>query len=292
MSRLVIWDALDRRPTALLQELAGSREVDFTWTRDASLFEVAAGSGEHAVALVLVRGVPTEAQAAVIHRVAAQLFTVALVPNVATESLRALLRLGVREVYAEPITPHRLFTALGARARGVWVPSPASAVLHPVDPVVCTLSVFGAPETSLPARWFAVAPGAFEVSTTGVVEVGALVEVLGAPPSVRSSAGLFGRVVRVDTLPGLPSRLRCEALPQGDHPPLSLDSQSGSEPREVKLPPPAPLRFDPAILAGLVAVLLVAAGLAWMALAREAPAPTQDAATTREVLDGIQRAFE
>jgi hypothetical protein len=292
VSRLVIWDALDRRPTALLQELAGSREVDFTWTRDASLFEVAAGSGEHAVALVLVRGVPTEAQAAVIHRVAAQLFTVALVPNVATESLRALLRLGVREVYAEPITPHRLFTALGARARGVWVPSPASAVLHPVDPVVCTLSVFGDPETSLPARWFAVAPGAFEVSTTGVVEVGALVEVLSAPPSVRSSAGLFGRVVRVDTLPGLPSRLRCEALPQGDHPPLSLDSQSGSEPREVKLPPPAPLRFDPAILAGLVAVLLVAAGLAWMALAREAPAPTQDAATTREVLDGIQRAFE
>jgi hypothetical protein len=157
---------------------------------------------------------------------------------------------------------------------------------------VCTLSVFGDPETSLPARWFAVAPGAFEVSTTGVVEVGALVEVLGVPPSVRSSAGLFGRVVRVDTLPGLPSRLRCEALPQGDHPPLSLDSQSGSEPREVKLPPPAPLRFDPAILAGLVAVLLVAAGLAWMALAREAPAPTQDAATTREVLDGIQRAFE
>lgn len=294
--RLVIWDTLERRPVALVQELAAAREVDFTWTTDAAAFRAAATAGGHALALVLLRGEPTPEQQQLLREVAAVTPLVASSANPSAAALRSVLALGVVDLFAEPIAPHRLVVALEARLHGHATPTTAR-VLHPIDPVACHLSVFGR-ATEGAAHWLAVSRSTFELSTSAELHVGDVFEVTGAPPGLRTDHGVFGRVLRVDLSPGAPSRLRCEAIPVSDQAALSVapgTSLSGSHAPTGDLRPAARgerLRFDPLILGGLVALLLAAAGLSWWAVARQDTAPHSSAASTREVLDGIQRAFE
>jgi hypothetical protein len=184
--------------------------------------------------------------------------------------------------------------ALDARQRGHWSAGAATAVMHAVEPVVCTLRVFGASER-LTARWSGIAPGAFELSSSEHLPEGALIEVDGVPPTLRCEGGVFGRVAFVDAPPGVPARIRCEALPVSDRAPLSLDSRAGNTPQPISRAArtrPATLQLEPTALMGMVVVLLVMAGLGWMAVRQSAPAAGGAPASTRAVLDGIRHAFE
>lgn len=323
MSRLVILDVRPdapwHRPTALLHEIAATPDLDFAFTSDPETFETLASIGGPIVALAIVHGPLDHAAADVLTSVSERAPTAILAHSPTQETLRALLDLGVSEVFADPIAPRRLLTTLLGLLRGGrgdphhgvallghpgWL---STTAMHAVEPVSCTVRVRGGPD--LAGHWVAVAGGAFEVSVSRMVEEGDLVEVIGAPGIITSSAGVFGRVVHVDSSPGSLVRLWCEALPVSDHPPLWVvspradSSASRSSPSRASgakssrssqsqtLRPAEVVRFDPAVLGGLVVVLLVLALLGWMALIKESPA-AQQPATTREVLDGIERAFE
>jgi len=182
MSRLLVFCAHDRRPHALVEELDAADELDFTWTTDLGVLDATLAQGSHALCLLLLRGEPSPELAAVLDRAreAGQLRGAVSIHSVPSPSgLRAMLKLGVREAFLEPVTPRRVVQALKLRLRELPGPVVATGAFQERDPIPCELCTYGRV-----VRLSAARPGSLLVRTNLVLERGA--EVVIAGPLMRA----------------------------------------------------------------------------------------------------------
>ncbi|MCA9492316.1 MAG: hypothetical protein KC621_20425 [Myxococcales bacterium] len=127
--RLLIYDATDRKPHALLQELGSSRDVAFTFTNDADVLAAALAQRNHDLCLVLLRSEPSADLVEQLSKARSlpPAGVVSVHANPAPEGVRAMLALGARAVFVEPISPHRLLQAIRVRVHG---PGPTVPLGH------------------------------------------------------------------------------------------------------------------------------------------------------------------
>lgn len=203
---------------------------------------------------------------------------------------RRVLRTSRAQVDGTPLLP------LDEGFSAVWeahvadLPARASGVLHPArssDLSRCTLR--------LPAELCATSPNGFEVRCSQRLPEDVLLEVTDCDVARYRPTGLFGRVVRVEG-----DRARCELLPIGDDPQLTLlrgtrESFSAQPPRVVTQSITAPhrprTRIEPATLVAVGALLVAAGALTWVALHQPDPTAQGDPASTRAVIQAIGDAF-
>lgn len=165
---MLVHDLRERKPDGLLRELAAAPGLSFTYTSDPELFDAALAQRNHDFCLLLLDGDPPRELSDRLSRarLAHQLVGAASVHGTATAAgVREMLRLGMGEIYLEPVAPTRVIEGVRRRVEGA--PIPAGAV-QPTPSAACELHAFGRL-----GRVSLVHPAEFFVETDVELEVGA-----------------------------------------------------------------------------------------------------------------------
>lgn len=147
MPRLLIYDASPPKAhEALLHEVATSRAFEHTYTTDPELFESALAQRNHSLCLVLIGAEPAPELVELLGRARDHgRFdgALSLHASLSPTGIRAMLTLGVREVFVAPVAPARVVASIRAHLGGTHLAGVPLGALRDVPPVPVELRSFG-----------------------------------------------------------------------------------------------------------------------------------------------------
>ncbi len=146
MGQLLIYHERDRRPRSLFRELAEDETLTYSYTQDLGLFESALKQQHHDACLLVLHAEPSPE----LHRLlskARSLFhfggAIALLTEPSPTAVANLLKVGVHEVFLEPVGPRRVLLAIHHHLAHLGGSAIRRGPCDELTPADCQLLSFG-----------------------------------------------------------------------------------------------------------------------------------------------------